>query len=59
MFRDELFQTKELKTFKVSPVKLAFLTDGKREGVKFEILYRYIQLPFDTEHAHEPLLTLL
>lgn len=59
MFRDELFQTKEPKTFQVSTVKLASLIDGKGEGVKFESLCRYIQLPFDTEPAHEPLLTLL
>lgn len=52
MFRDELFQTKEPKTFHVSAVKSAFLTDGKGEGVKSENLYRYIQ-------AHEPLLALL
>lgn len=33
MFHDELFQTKEPKTFQVSTVKLAFLIDGKEEGV--------------------------
>lgn len=58
MFHDELFQTKAPKTFQVSTVKLGFLIDGKGKDVKSESLYRYIQLPFDTELAHEPLLTL-
>lgn len=36
MFHDELFQTKEPKTFQVSAGKLALLLDEKREGVDFE-----------------------
>lgn len=58
MFHDELFQTKEPKTFQVSTVKLAFLIDGKQEGVELESLYGYIHLPYETEHAREPFLTI-
>ena len=58
MFHDELFQIKEPKTFQVSPVKSALCGDGKWEGVEFESLPRYIQLPSDAVCTHGPLLTI-